>query len=68
MQNTSFNQPRKLLSLFLFSSTYSISLVNKLKLFHTWILSCKFFSVSHLKQHYSGDIREMFTSVSGTAF
>lgn len=68
MQTTPFNQPCKLLSLFLFSSTYTVSLVHKLKYFHTWSLPCKFFSGSHLKQHCSGDIREMFKSVDRTTF
>lgn len=68
MQATPSNQPCKLLSLCLFSSTYTVSLVHTLKCFHTWRLPCKFLSGSRLKQHGSGDIREMFKSVDRTTF
>lgn len=68
MNTTPFKQHCKLLSLFHHSSTNSISLVHKLEFFHTWILSYEFFSVSHLKQHCSGDIKEIFKSVSRSTF
>lgn len=67
-QTALLNKPHKLFSLFYFPSTYSIPLVHKLEFSHTWILSCKLFSVSHLKQHSSWNIKDMFKSVSKITF